>query len=324
LPGATAAFATGKVHLDMASTDEPLLYWIALIYTILIVTVIGGMFVHNALDFLKKARHRLRVRRGLEHAHEPASHALYLRMTASERVQHGLLTISFVTLVVTGFMLRYPESWWVDALRRVWHDLFGARSVIHRVAGVVMVAASVFHVYYLAFTARGREFFRDMLPGRGDLKDVWSAVRYYAGLKRERPRFGRFSYVEKSEYWALVWGTVVMAGTGVILWFQDPFIALLSKLGWDAARSIHFYEAILATLAILVWHLYFVIFNPDVYPMNVAWIKGTLTEEEMEDEHPLELETLRAKEHEKERSERGEARVTEPPQAGPTISGGNP
>ena len=298
--GATAAFATGKVHLDMASTDEPLLYWIALIYTILIVSVVGGMFFHNALDFAKKAGHRLRVRRGLEPGHEPASHALYLRMSVSERIQHGALILSFATLVVTGFMLRYPESWWVLWLRHAWHNLFEARSVVHRVAGVLMVAASLFHIYYLAFTARGRQFFRDMLPGPRDLKDVWSAVRYYAGLSRERPRFGRFSYIEKSEYWALVWGTVVMAGTGVILWFQDPFIAMLSKLGWDAARSIHFYEAILATLAILVWHLYFVIFNPDVYPMNVAWLKGTLTEEEMEDEHPLELEALHRKEPEKE------------------------
>ena len=156
-----------------------------------------------------------------------------------------------------------------------------------------MVAASLFHVYYLGFTKRGREFFRDMLPRPSDLRDVIGALRYYAGLTRQRPKFGRFSYIEKSEYWALVWGTVVMAGTGVILWFQDPFIALLTKLGWDAARSIHFYEAILATLAILVWHIYFVIFNPDVYPMNLAWLKGTITEEEMEDEHPLELERIR-------------------------------
>jgi hypothetical protein len=89
-----------------------------------------------------------------------------------------------------------------------------------------------------------------------------------------------------------------MAGTGVVLWFQDPFIAMLGKLGWDAARSIHYYEAVLATLAILVWHIYFVIFNPDVYPMNLAWLKGTITEEEMEDEHPLELEAIRRREAE--------------------------
>jgi cytochrome b subunit of formate dehydrogenase len=190
-------------------------------------------------------------------------------------------------------MLRYPEAWWVEGLRRLWGNLFEARSVVHRVAGVVLVAASLFHVYYLAFTARGREFFRDMLPRPSDVGDVVQSLRYYAGLRRERPRLGRFSYIEKAEYWALVWGTVVMAGTGVILWFQDPFIAWITKLGWDAARSIHFYEAVLATLAILVWHIYFVVFNPDVYPMNVAWLKGTITEEEMEHEHPLELEAIR-------------------------------
>jgi formate dehydrogenase gamma subunit len=220
-------------------------------------------------------------------------------MTAGERIQHATLLVSFVVLVLTGFMLRFSDAWWVEGLRRFWPNLFEARSMIHRVAGVAMVVASLVHLHYLGFTARGREFLRDMLPRPSDVSDVVGALRYYAGLRRDRPRFGRFSYIEKAEYWALVWGTVVMAGTGVILWFQDPFIAMLSKLGWDAARSIHFYEAVLATLAILVWHVYFVIFNPDVYPMNLAWIKGTITEEEMEDEHPLELEAIRKRESEK-------------------------
>ena len=111
---------------------------------------------------------------------------------------------------------------------------------------------------------------------------------------RSEPRFERFSYIEKSEYWALVWGTILMGATGAILWFDNTFIGLLTKLGWDVARTVHYYEAWLATLAIIVWHLYFVIFNPDVYPMNLAWWKGTLTEREMLEEHPLELERLKA------------------------------
>src|SRR5512136_2551233 len=102
-----------------------------------------------------------------------------------------------------------------------------------------------------------------------------------------------------------------MGATGVILWFQDPFIGLLSKLGWDVARTIHFYEAVLATLAIIVWHLYFVIFNPDVYPMNIAWYTGTISEAEMEEEHPLELEALRRKKAEEEaRRQLGEEKRT--------------
>jgi cytochrome b subunit of formate dehydrogenase len=118
-------------------------------------------------------------------------------------------------------------------------------------------------------------------------------MRFNLGMSTVRARFGRFSYIEKSEYWALVWGTMIMGATGVILWFDNTFIGLLTKLGWDVARTIHYYEAWLATLAIIVWHLYFVIFNPDVYPMNVAWWKGTLTEREMHEEHPLELERLK-------------------------------
>jgi len=293
--GATAAFASGKVHVETSQEEGPLLYWIGIVYTLLIAFTIGGMLVHNAFDFARKANHRLRVRRGLEAGEPPVSQALYVRMTKSERVQHWLLFVSFTLLVLTGFALRYPQAWLFEGIQRFSGTLFEWRGIIHRIAGVVLIGAAFFHVGYLTMTARGREFFRDMRPKRSDLADVRNALRYYLGRTHERPRFGRFSYIEKSEYWALVWGTVVMAATGVVMWFQDPFIGLVSKLGWDAARTIHVYEAVLATLAILVWHLYFVVFNPDVYPMNLAWIKGTLSEAEMREEHPLELEEMERK-----------------------------
>jgi cytochrome b subunit of formate dehydrogenase len=132
-----------------------------------------------------------------------------------------------------------------------------------------------------------------------------NALRYYAGVREEKPLFGRFSYIEKSEYWALVWGTVVMGITGVILWFENTSMGMLSKLGWDIARTIHFYEAILATLAIVVWHFYFVIFNPDVYPMSLAWLTGKVSEEEMHDEHPLELREIKKREYEESQKNQG-------------------
>ena len=84
-----------------------------------------------------------------------------------------------------------------------------------------------------------------------------------------------------------------MSVTGVILWFNSYFLGITSKLFTDVSLYIHYYEAWLAALSILVWHIYFVIFNPDVYPMNLAWLRGTLTEEEMADEHPLELERIK-------------------------------
>jgi hypothetical protein len=85
-----------------------------------------------------------------------------------------------------------------------------------------------------------------------------------------------------------------MGVTGVILWFDNTSMGLFTKLGFDISRTIHFYEAILATLAIIVWHFYFVIFNPDVYPMNLSWLTGRMSEREMLEEHPLELARIKA------------------------------
>jgi cytochrome b subunit of formate dehydrogenase len=231
------------------------------------------------------------IRRGLI-PHPHSGPGLYVRMTREERFQHAALLISFTTLVVTGFMLRFPDVWWVRWIRALSDGVFEARSLTHRVAGVVMLVASFYHVYYVSFTKRGRELLTDMLPRFQDARDVVAMMKYNLGMSGVRPLFDRFSYIEKAEYWALIWGTMVMGATGIIMWFDNTFIGLLTKLGYDVARSIHYYEAWLATLAIIVWHFYFVIFNPDVYPLNVAFWKGTLTEEEMEEDHPLELRRI--------------------------------
>ncbi len=291
-PGANQRFTVGKVHVDESSrAEEPMLYWITTAYILLIVVTIGGMLVHNALDFVKKSRRKLMIRRGLI-PHPHTSHELYPRMSRNERFQHAALLLSFMTLVITGFMLRFPEVWWVQWIRSISGSVFDTRSVIHRVAGVVMLTASFYHVWYILFTVPGRRLVFDMFPRIQDARDAVAMVRYNLGLSAERPLFDRFCYIEKAEYWALIWGTFVMGATGLVMWFDNTFIGLFTKLGYDVARTIHYYEAWLATLAIIVWHFYFVIFNPDVYPLNVAFWKGTLTEEEMEEDHPLELQRI--------------------------------
>jgi cytochrome b subunit of formate dehydrogenase len=298
-PGANKQFAVGSVHVAMTEKEDPLLYWIATAYIILIITTIGGMLIHNLLDFVKRSRRKFLIRRGIIVAddstrrEEYLGHSLYLRMTLNERLQHGALMISFTLLVITGFMLRYPEAWWVASIRSLNNQMFDLRSLLHRIAAIVMTGASSYHLIYVCFTSRGRELVGDLLPKLQDLRDAVAVMKYNLGLSKYKPRFGRFSYIEKSEYWALVWGTIIMAVTGTIMWFDNTFIGLFTKLGYDISRTIHFYEAWLATLAIIIWHLYYVIFNPDTYPMNLAWLKGTLTETEMEEEHSLELEEIR-------------------------------
>ncbi|RXK55516.1 DUF4405 domain-containing protein [Oleiharenicola lentus] len=307
-PGAGERFTIGAVHSsDEQKADSPILYWIATFYLILITVTIGGMLVHNGLDFLKKIRRKLAIQKGeIEEPH--VAHRLYLRMTAHERWQHGALVVSFVVLVITGFMLRFPEAWWVVALRGVSDRAFEWRSLIHRVAGVVMLVAGAWHIGYLAFAPAGRKLFLDLLPRWRDVLDPWRVLKYNLGLAPTKPAFGRFSYIEKVEYWAMVWGTLLMGVTGALLWFDNTSINLFSKLGFDVSRTIHYYEAILATLAIIFWHFYFVIFNPDVYPMNLAWLTGRMSEAEMLEEHPLQLEEMK----------QAQKRAAKPPPGPPT------
>ncbi len=290
-PGAGANFAKGSVHITLAPQGDKVLYWIRNIYIWMIVLVVGGMTVHNLLDFVKKGKHVLAVRRGYHprHHHGPTH---YVRMTLNERLQHATMFSSFIILVVTGFMLKFPDAWWVIPIRQMSEKVFEVRSLTHRIAGIAMIAVSAFHLFYLFLTDRGRGLLRSLLPKVQDARDVVLQIKYYLKISESRPRFHRFGYIEKAEYWALVWGVIVMAATGLILWFDNFFINKLTKLGWDIARTIHYYEACLATLAIIVWHFYFVIFNPEVYPMNLAWFTGKLTEEEMANEHPLELEEI--------------------------------
>jgi formate dehydrogenase gamma subunit len=274
-PGASANFVKSKVHIDVPLSRDPgsiAIRWIRWFYLSMIIGTIGAMLFHNFLVWRKKA---LALRR--------ASHRPVVRMNPWQRAQHLTLLISFITLVLTGFALKYPETWlgWVfnESIRR-W---------VHRVAGVVLIGVGLFHVFYIAFRKDGRKMVKDMLPILKDATDVVAALKYYLGLSDQRPQFLRFNYGEKFEYWALVWGTFVMAATGLLVWFQVQFSAFVPRWIIDVALAIHFYEAILATLAIIVWHFYAVIFDPDVYPMNWAWLDGRMSVHHYEVEHPLAL-----------------------------------
>jgi formate dehydrogenase gamma subunit len=209
-------------------------------------------------------------------------------MSKLQRIQHLILLSSFIVLVVTGFALKYPDSWFAAGL----HMNETVRSIVHRIAGSLLIGVGLFHVVYLITHREGRRMIKDMLPELKDATDVVENMRHYLGSKADRPAFKRFSYGEKAEYWALVWGTIVMAMTGIALWFKVPVGNAMPRWILDIATAIHFYEAILATLAIVVWHFYSVIFDPDVYPMNFAWYDGRMSLEQYEEEHALDGHTI--------------------------------
>ena len=212
----------------------------------------------------------------------------HVRMTPNQRWQHLVLLSSFFVLVVTGFALsiRTPGSPQCLALSEHW------RSIIHRIAGVALIADGIYHVFYVAFTPDGRKLICDLSPCGKTPPTPQAQCSTTSASASEKPKYARFNYAEKAEYWALVWGTALMAVTGIMLWAKVPVGNLLARWWIDAATAVHFYEAILATLAILVWHFYQVFFDPDVYPMNWAWRDGSMSAEHYREEHPLDTETL--------------------------------
>lgn len=264
---ATETFSKSYSHKTEDKTASKIEDVVANIYFWLIVSVIGGMILHNFIIFVYEIRKK---KRHLE------NEITIPRFTQNEVYQHYLLLISFLTLSITGFALKYSQSWWAEMLYT-----FGmsetVRQNIHRGAAVVMIVTGLYHLWYLIFTPRGRDVLVNLIPKYSDVVEARENIMYYLHLSEKKPQFDKYDYTEKAEYWALIWGTLIMGVTGFILWF--PTIVGDWAPVWliKVSELIHFYEAILATLAIIVWHWFFVIFHPNEYPMSVTWIDGKMS-----------------------------------------------
>jgi cytochrome b subunit of formate dehydrogenase len=257
------------VHVTGAGEPAALAF-IRQFYLLLIPVTIGLMMLHNGGDWIRKlVRARFRTGAQQSSSHAPAG----LRMLPFERVQHAVLALSFITLAWTGFALKYPDQWWARPLLllEIRHDM---RSLIHRVAASVFIAVSVTHVVSLIVSRKLRGHWKEMIPKVRDAREASNNFAYNLGLGDAPPPRSSHSYIEKAEYWAVIWGAVIMTASGVMLWANSLALRLLPKLWLDVATSVHFYEAVLAALAIVVWHFYSIIFDPDIYPLNTAFLTG--------------------------------------------------
>ncbi len=249
------------------------------VYIVAITVIIGLMILHWLIDLI---RHLVNITK---------KRPQVVRMHIDEVVQHALLAVSFIALVISGFALRYDQGFMARFFFG-WEGGFEVRGVLHRASAVLFMATILWHTLFL-LSPRGRRFVKDMWPIRRDFEFFLRRMFYNLGLGARMECIQRFNYVEKAEYWALVWGTVVMVITGIMLWFDNWFIQFLPKGVLDVALVIHFWEAWLASLAILVWHMYSVVFHPHVYPMNPSWITGHMPEDMYRHEHPGHIEEAR-------------------------------
>jgi cytochrome b subunit of formate dehydrogenase len=237
---------------------------------------------------------------------------VFVRMNLAERVQHYLLIFTFVTLTLTGLPLFFYEfkffKWVLPSARA-----FAVRGVLHRVAAVVLAVNLVWHVFYTVSTRRGRENFKAMIPRFRDVRDAFEQFFHNVGITRllarlgigkkffgahpywlfkEAPRYDRYNFVEKFEYWAVGWGSAVMIASGFFMWNVELSLRIFPLWVHNIFIIVHSYEALLAFLAIIIWHMYNVHLNPEVFPMSKIWLNGKITGHELRTLHPLEYERI--------------------------------
>ncbi|MFQ5343472.1 MAG: c-type cytochrome domain-containing protein [Anaerolineae bacterium] len=209
----------------------------------------------------------------------------YTRFSVGQRVEHALLIISFTLLGLTGLPQRYAGSPWAETLI-AW--MGGVETVrwLHHTAAVMLILESAFHAVALGYRVyvQGARMVT-MLPAWKDIQDFFAAVGHNLGLRRARPLFDRYSFDEKLEYWAVVWGTLIMILTGFMLWNPIATTRWLPGEIIPAAKAAHGGEALLAVLAIITWHVY----NVHIKHFNKSIFTGRQTREEMLEDHPLEL-----------------------------------
>ncbi len=234
----------------------------------------------ETVDRVERGRHRrlaeVEERRGIR------------RWSWALRAQDFVLMVTFFLLSLTGVTLLFPETF-----KGVFffEDSSMLGGLMRRVSAVILILLSVFHVGFVIVSEDGNRNLRAILPRLpADLKEAWERILCNRGLRVEPPRAGRYNFIEKFEYFGVVWGTFMMVVSGLVLRFSDEVLRVAPLWVVDTAKVIHRYEAILAILVVAIWHMYTVHRRPEVFPMSRVWWTGRISREEMIAGHPVEYE----------------------------------
>ena len=218
------------------------------------------------------------------------------RFDLFERVLHGFLMFSFLGLAATGLPLFFSEAPWAARLARALGG-FEVTSVLHRIFATIMIAVFLVHVGRVLRTLVGKQDYgilwgpTSMVPQPKDVADMFQHFAWFVG-KGPRPRFDRYTYWEKFDYWAVFWGMAIIGGSGLLLWFPVPFSRVLPGWIFNVALIIHGEEALLAVGFIFTIHFFNGHLRPEKFPMDTVIFTGRVPETELRHERPAEFDRL--------------------------------
>ena len=229
----------------------------------------------------------------------PETERQVVRFSRLERVLHIIMIVSFISLALTGMTLKFSYTGWANVLSRILGG-YESAGYIHRIAAVFMFCIFVTHLYNLltkkrkeAGSLRALLLGPDtMLPTKNDLQEFIASMKWFLNLG-PRPQYGRWTYWEKFDYFAVFWGVFVIGSTGLMLWFPEIFTLLMP--GWfiNVATIIHSDEALLAVGFIFTVHFFNTHLRPEKFPMDLVIFTGRVPLEEFKEERPKEYEELK-------------------------------
>lgn len=294
-PGANDNFIKYIVHVDYASPDEhPAVFFTFWGMIILLCSVVTVFVIHSLLWFQRTIFSRLR-----NPLPPHGKTRMVRRFSLVHRLTHGMIVISFMGLVATGFPLKYSYTEWAQRLTNAFGGVY-MMGVFHRIFAIMTFLYVLIHIGFLVHffwkkcpAPRWRYLVGpdSMLPRWKDVKDILAMIRWFFRLG-PRPQFGRWTYFEKFDYWGEIWGVIVIGGSGLVLWAPTFFTRWLPGWSLNVAMVIHSIEALLAASVIFLVHFFNTHLRPEKFPIDMTMWTGQISEEEMKEERPEEYEKL--------------------------------
>ncbi len=209
------------------------------------------------------------------------------RFSNVQRIEHIIFMVTFIVLSVTGLAQRYYTAGWAEWCILVLGGIEYTR-LVHRIFAVIFILHMLYHLGFVAYLFFVKHKKLNMVPTLKDFNDVITELRYSFRLSDRPALFGRFDYRQKFEYWGVMFGSVVIIISGLILTFPIAATRILPGQVVAAAVEFHGFEATLAVLTIVIFHIYDVVFRPGIFPGDTTIFTGKISLERMIEEHPVE------------------------------------